>query len=40
MTDDGPEIAGIALKGIFARKGLDPEMFGAYDRAPQSGVGH
>jgi hypothetical protein len=36
MTDDGPEIAGIALKGIFDRKGLDPEMFGAYDRAPQN----
>jgi hypothetical protein len=41
VTDDGPEIAGIALKGIFDRKGLDPEMFGAYDRAPgQGGVGH
>jgi len=40
MTDDGPEIAGIALKGIFDRKGLDPEMFGAYDRAPQSRGGH
>ena len=37
MTDDGPKIAGIALKGIFDRKGLDPEMFGAYDRAPGSG---
>jgi hypothetical protein len=22
----------IALKGLFDRKGLDPEMFGAYDR--------
>ena len=32
MTADGPEIANIALKGIFDRKGLDPEMFGAYDR--------
>jgi hypothetical protein len=40
MTDDGPQIAGIALKGIFDRKGLDPEMFGAYDRAPQSAGGH
>ena len=34
MTEDGPEIVGIALKGIFDRKGLDPAMFGAYDRAP------
>ena len=32
MTEDGPEIANIALKGIFDRKGLDPELFGAYDR--------
>lgn len=32
MTDDGPEIANIALKGIFDRKGLDPDLFGAYDR--------
>jgi protein-tyrosine phosphatase len=40
MTADGPEIAGIALKGIFDRKGLDPEMFGAYDRAPLLGPGH
>ncbi|MHC4176970.1 MAG: tyrosine-protein phosphatase, partial [Planctomycetota bacterium] len=39
MTEDGPEIAGIALKGIFDRKGLDPEMFGAYDRTPQLGPG-
>jgi hypothetical protein len=39
MTDDGPEIAGVALKGIFDRKGLDPEMFGAYDRAPPLGPG-
>ncbi len=39
MTEDGPEIAGIALKGIFDRKGLDPEMFGAYDRAPVLGPG-
>jgi hypothetical protein len=36
MTEDGPQIAGIALKGIFDRKGLDPAMFGAYDRAPGS----
>jgi len=41
MTENGPEIAGIALKGIFDRKGLDPAMFGAYDRAPGSGsIGH
>jgi len=39
MTDDGPEITGIALKGIFDRKGLDPNMFGAYDRTPMLGPG-
>jgi hypothetical protein len=33
MTEDGPEIGNIALKGIFDRKGLDPSMFGAYDRS-------
>ena len=32
MTEDGPEMGNIALKGIFDRKGLDPELFGAYDR--------
>ena len=32
MTDDGPQIGNIALKGVFDRKGLDPSMFGAYDR--------
>ena len=32
MTEDGPEIGNIALKGIFDRKGLDTSMFGAYDR--------
>ena len=32
MTEDGPEIANIALKGLFDRKGLDPSLFGAYDR--------
>lgn len=32
MTESGPEIANIALKGIFDRKGLDPSLFGAYDR--------
>jgi hypothetical protein len=32
MTEDGPEIGNIALKGVFDRKGLDPSLFGAYDR--------
>lgn len=32
MTDAGPQIGSIALKGIFDRKGLDSELFGAYDR--------
>ena len=32
MTEDGPQIGNIALKGVFDRKGLDPELFGAYDR--------
>jgi len=32
MTDEGPQIGNIALKGLFDRKGLDPAMFGAYDR--------
>jgi hypothetical protein len=32
MTKEGPQIGNIALKGIFDRKGLDPELFGAYDR--------
>lgn len=32
MGQDGPEIANIALKGVFDRKGLDPSLFGAYDR--------
>jgi hypothetical protein len=32
MTEDGPQIGNIALKGIFDRKGLDPSLFGAYDR--------
>jgi len=41
MTDEGPEIAGIALKGIFDRKGLDPAMFDAYDRTPDpNATGH
>ena len=41
MTDKGPEIAGIALKGIFDRKGLDPAMFDAYDRTPDpDATGH
>jgi hypothetical protein len=28
ITENGPQIAGIVLKGIFDRKGLDPKMFG------------
>jgi len=32
MTNDGPQMGNIALKGLFDRKGLDPELFGAYDR--------
>jgi hypothetical protein len=32
MTEEGPQIGNIALKGLFERKGLDPELFGAYDR--------
>jgi predicted phosphodiesterase len=32
MTEDGPQIGNIALKGVFDSKGLDPELFGAYDR--------
>jgi hypothetical protein len=32
MGDEGPQLGNIALKGIFDRKGLDPELFGAYDR--------
>lgn len=32
VTDDGPEFGNVALKGIFGRKGLDPSLFGAYDR--------
>jgi hypothetical protein len=32
MTDDGPQMGNIALKGIFDRMGLDTTMFGAYDR--------
>jgi len=31
-TEDGPEIASIAMKGIFDRTGLGPYPFGAYDR--------
>lgn len=37
MTDEGPQIANIALKGLFDRRGLDPEMFGAYDRKGAAG---
>ena len=32
MTDEGPQMGNIALKGIFNRMGLDTTMFGAYDR--------
>jgi len=32
MTEEGPQIGNIALKGIFDRKGLDTLHFGAYDR--------
>jgi len=32
MTEPGPQIGNIALKGVFDRRGLDPELFGAYDR--------
>jgi len=32
MTRRGLQIANIALKGVFDRKGLDPALFGAYDR--------
>jgi len=32
MTRSGPQMGNIALKGVFDRKGLDPELFGAYDR--------
>jgi PAS domain S-box-containing protein len=35
MTERGPQIGNIALKGVFDRKGLDPELFGAYDRKGQ-----
>ncbi len=32
MTERGPQMGNIALKGLFDRKGLDPTLFGAYDR--------
>ena len=32
MTDNGPRMGNIALKGRFDRRGLDPELFGAHDR--------
>ncbi len=32
MTEVDPQMSNIALKGLFARKGRDPELFGAYDR--------
>jgi len=38
MTENGPQMANIALKGVFDRKGLDPELFGAYDRKGYEGA--
>jgi hypothetical protein len=38
MTESGPQMANIALKGIFDRKGLDPSLFGAYDRKGHEGA--
>ena len=38
MTKNGPQMANIALKGIFDRKGLDPALFGAYDRKGHKGT--
>ena len=32
MTEEGPQIGNIALKGLFDRRGLDTTLFGAYDR--------
>jgi len=32
VREDGPRMGNIALKGLFDRKGLDPSLFGAYDR--------
>jgi hypothetical protein len=32
MTDDRPQMGNIAPKGLFDRKGLDPEMLAAYER--------
>jgi hypothetical protein len=32
MTEEGPQMGNVALKGLFDRKGLDPSLFGAYDR--------
>jgi len=31
MTEEGPQMYNIALKGFFDRKGLDSDMFGAYE---------
>ena len=39
MNDDDPQIGNIALKGVFDRKGLDPSLFGAYDRKGASASG-
>ncbi len=32
MTENGPQMGNIALKGVFDRMGLDTTLFGAYDR--------
>jgi len=32
MTENGPQMGNIALKGIYDRMGLDTTLFGAYDR--------
>jgi hypothetical protein len=42
MTNEGPQMGDIALKGLFDRQGLDPSLFGAYDRkghAPEGSEG-
>jgi hypothetical protein len=36
MTENGPEITGIAHKDIFDRRGLYTVMFASYDRASGS----
>ena len=36
-TDLDKPLMVVALKGLFDRKGLDPELFGAYDRKGAEG---